>query len=111
MENLRITPSIQRNLLSSTKWFNFFAILGAIGVALMFMGGVGCILAGVLNLGNTFDSAGLIGLGFIYIVLGGVYIYPLNKSFALISNTKNAMYNASQPSLEQSAENLKSILQ
>ena len=39
-----------------------------------------------------------------------LYIYPIKKSFDLIKNTREAMNNASQTSLEDASANFKSIL-
>ena len=104
MENLRITENIQSNLLSATKWLKFMTILGTVGVALIFIIGV------VLLFVPTYDGVPGAIVGVIYMLLTLLYFYPIKKSFDLIKNTRDAMGNASQMSLEQAAANVKSIL-
>lgn len=104
MENLRITENIQSNLLSATKWLKFMTILGTVGVALVFIIGV------VLLFIPTYDGVPGAIVGVIYMLLTLLYFYPIKKSFDLIKNTRDAMGNASQMSLEQAAANVKSIL-
>lgn len=104
MENLRITENIQKNLLSATKWLKFMTILGTVGVALLFIIGI------VLFFIPTYDGVPGAVYGAIYMLLTLLYFYPIKKSFDLIKNTRDAMGNASQMSLEQAAANVKSIL-
>ena len=104
MENLRITEYIQQNLLSATKWLKFMTILGIIGVALVFIAGI------VMLFIPTYDGVPGAIVGVIYMLLTLLYIYPIKKSFDLIKNTREAMNNASQTSLEDASANFKSIL-
>lgn len=101
MENLRITESIQQNLLSAAKWLKFLTVLGTIGMVFI-------ALPGVLFPFYT----GIYGqvIAIIYFAMCALCYYPIKKCYDIVSSTRKAMNNASQDSLELCADNLRSLL-
>ena len=102
MENLKITESIQQNLLSAVKWLKFLTILGTIGMVLI-------ALCGVVSLFLPSYTGGTV-MALMYFVICGLYYYPIKKGYDIVSSTRDAMNNASQDSLELCADNVKSVL-
>ena len=102
MENLKITESIQQNLLSAVKWLKFLTILGTIGMVLI-------ALCGVISLFLPSYTGGT-AMALKSFVICGLYYYPIKKGYDIVSSTRDAMNNASQDSLELCVDNLKSVL-
>ena len=102
MENLKITESIQQNLLSAVKWLKFLTILGTIGMVLI-------ALCGVISLFLPSYTGGT-AMALKFFVIPGLYYYPIKKGYDIVSSTRDAMNNASQDSLELCVDNLKSVL-
>ena len=102
MENLKITESIQQNLLSAVKWLKFLTILGTIGMVLI-------ALCGVVSLFLPSYIGGTV-MALMYFVICGLYYYPIKKGYDIVRSTRDAMNNASQDSLELCADNVKSVL-
>lgn len=55
---------------------------------------------------------GILGVAFgaLYIILAGVYYYPISKTFAQIKNIREALIFDSQMSLEEASSNYYSVL-
>jgi len=106
-EDLKITSSIKKNLLSALKWLKFLTAIATVAVGLLFVIGLAS-----MALGEQIKSLGAIGvsIGFFYLVLSLVYIYPIKKCYDLIAHSKNALKQGKQMSLESSSKDLKRIL-
>lgn len=104
MENLRISESIQDNLLASAKWVNFLTIVCIVMMALVAMAGVSFMFMPSIE--------GVPGkvMGIVYILLPLLYVYPIKKMLSFVRNTRNAMSVASQASLEDSFSDMHSVL-
>lgn len=111
MENLRINEKIQQNLLSSANWLQFITILAAIGAAFMILGGVSLLfmsIAGFAAMGQ--QGAIILICSIVYLVLGGLYIYPIIRSFNLIDNIRKSMKSFSQNALDKASDDFKAIM-
>ena len=91
-----VNQGMKGDLLCSAKWMKFLCIIGCIGVALMVILGIV-----IFAVGSSFGAANTAlgaGMGFLYLILAAIYIYPLIKGFQFANGTKAACLtdNASQ---------------
>jgi len=104
MEELKITDSMKQQLLDAMKWLKFLNIIMTIGVgivvliaiAFLFLPSVSAIPSYVLTI--------------FYLILAAIYLYPLLKSYKLVSSTRKAISENSQMSLEIATGCFRSIL-
>jgi len=106
-EDLKITNSIKKNLLSALNWLKFLTAIATIAVGLLFVIGLAS-----MALGEQIEAFGAVGIvvGFVYLILALAYIYPIKKCYDLIAHSKNALRQGTQMSLEASAKDLKRLL-
>ncbi|MBR5208376.1 MAG: hypothetical protein IKV67_00855 [Paludibacteraceae bacterium] len=104
-KTLLITEKVKNDLLASMKWLKYFAVLGVISMVFMVI--LGLVFLVVDMPSNGIPSA---ALGALYIILAGVYYYPISKTFAQIKNTREALTFDSQMSLEEASSNYYSVL-
>ena len=109
MENLRINEKIQKNLLSSANWLQFISVISAIGIALMVLTAI-CMLFISLTGAMGVQSGVFLLCGILYLVLCGLYIYPLIKSFSLVDNIRKSMKSFTQDALDKATDDFKTIL-
>ena len=104
MEELRISETIQADLLASAKWLNFLAIVCIVMMALVAMAGVSFMLMPSIE--------GMPGkvIGIVYLLLPLLYVYPIKKMLGFVRNTRNAVSVASQTSLEDAFKDMHSVL-
>ena len=99
MENLRITESISKNLLSATKWIKLFTVIATVIAAFI-------LLHAVIAL-TIPEIEGIPGFVFsildlIYLAL--MYYYPIKKGFSVIKHTRASISNEDQEALEIAVE-------
>ena len=112
-----VDETMKADLLSSAKWAKFLLILGAIGVAFLFVMGVAMIVLGgtfpVLNPATPappcFGGLG-IAIGVIYILLALIMIYPLAKGFQFANGVKAACKTGSEAELARGFAGMRSYL-
>ncbi len=106
-EDLKITSSIKKNLLSALNWLKFLTAIATVAVALLFIIGLAS-----MALGEQIEAFGAVGVavGFFYLILSLLYVYPIKKCYDLISHSKNALRQGTQMSLEASSKDLKRLL-
>lgn len=109
-ENLLIINNeIQSYLLETSKWGKFLAIVGYIGMGLLFLLGV------VFFIGfSFFSSVASVGfpiriMGFIYILVSVLYYFPLKYLYNSSIQLKHGVTFANQQAVTSGFENLKSI--
>ena len=104
MEELRISETIQADLLASAKWLNFLTIVCIVMMALVAMAGVSFMLMPSIE--------GMPGkvIGIVYLLLPLLYVYPIKKMLGFVRNTRNAVSVASQTSLEDAFKDMHSVL-
>lgn len=95
---LVFSEEILKNLNTTQKWAKFLAILGFIGVGIMFIAGiVVTLMGGALGfLAEATPSPMVFGsLGLVYVALAVLYFFPLLYLWRFASNVKNTIvYNA-----------------
>lgn len=120
MENLETVEQENRNelvlelhaevfLREGRKWAKFLAILGFIFVGfgalfalLMFIG------AGVAGFASTYSAAPVAGIGFIYLIIIGIYFFPIYYLLQFANKAKEALDTRNSQSLTESFKFLKS---
>jgi hypothetical protein len=107
-----LTSESMELLKTGAKWAKFLAILGFIGTGFM-------ILAALLMMAmSSSGRSGLMGpsipnglIGFIYIVMAGVYFYPTLCLFNFSDKIKKAFITLDNNVLVESFRNLKNMFQ
>lgn len=108
MENLVITDNMKNKLLSSMKWLNAINIITTIGLVYTALSIIMMIFLALLlwinpipnqPYGELMPYIYLI-LSVNYIVMVVTYSFPVVKSYKFVKNTRDALNNASQNSLE-----------
>lgn len=103
MENneLRITDDIKTTLLSASKWLKLMAVVGAVSMAVLVLAAIAmCFLR---TAENTFIAV-------VYIVMALIYVYPLKKMFDIVSTTRTAMTEDSQPQMEEAVKSTHALV-
>jgi len=94
---LTVNESMKADLLSAARWTKFLCIIGCIGMGLMVLVAIlmfflGSTIARAANAYPLMPLGG--GLGFIYLIVAAIYIYPIIKGFQFANGTKKAcLYN------------------
>ena len=106
-----VNNSMKADLLSAAKWAKFLCIVGCIGVALMLIAGLALIVLGS-KLGGAFagSAIGGAGMGFLYLIITAIYIYPLIKGFQFANATKAACLSDDAAQLARGFAGLRSLL-
>jgi len=103
-EELKIDRISKEFLAEAAKWTAFLAILGFIGIGFFF-------IAGLVMLSFSSMSKSMTGsfvMSFVYLLVAGFYIVPINFLYKFSSNMKNALRNNNQSALTNAFEYLKS---
>jgi hypothetical protein len=106
---LTVTTSSKEFLLYASKWANFLAVLGFIGIGLMVLGGLIVMVIGT-SFSSFSTSAAPMGLfGIIYLILAFLYFFPTLYLYNFSQNIQKALTNSNQQNLDLGFENLKSF--
>ena len=92
---LTVNESMKADLLSAARWTKFLCIIGCIGMGLMVLVAILMFFLGstIARAANAYPLLGG-GLGFIYLIVAAIYIYPIIKGFQFANGTKKAcLYN------------------
>lgn len=103
---LTISTQSKSYLLEISKWANFLAILGFVGIGLMVLGGLVAIVAGT-SIPGASGQLGLVGI--IYLAMVAIYFFPTLYLYRFAQKMKIAMNNSSQENLDLGFENLKAF--
>ena len=105
-EELKLTELTKTSLLKAMKWLKFFAVLGVIGIILLIgMAVIFMIIPGQMDLGGYKWIVSVL-----YLLIALLYIYPVRKAFAIVSNTRKAINMNDQMSLELAAKDFHAVL-
>ena len=106
-----VNHTMKGDLLSAAKWAKFLCIVGCIGLALMLIAGLALIVLGS-KLGGAFagSAIGGAGMGFLYLIITAIYIYPLIKGFQFANATKAACLSDDAAQLARGFAGLRSLL-
>lgn len=118
MENLETTEIESKNdlvlevqaevyLRETAKWAKFLAIIGFIFMGLMVLGSL-AVFAFAGSIGSLMPFP-IGGIGFLYLVLAGVYFFPIYYLLQFANKAKLALANNSTQSLTESMKNMKSL--
>lgn len=116
LKTMTIDETMKADLLSSAKWAKFLLILGAIGVAFLFVMGIVMIaLGGTLPIFNPAAPAPFMGgvgiaIGVVYVVLALIMIYPFAKGFQFANGVKAACKTGSEAQLARGFAGMRSYL-
>jgi len=103
-----VNQGMKDDLLCSAKWMKFLCIIGCIGVALMLILGLAMFFVGAsIGGGNTPLGA---GMGFLYLILAAIYIYPIIKGFQFANGTKAACLTDNEAQLARGFSGLSAML-
>jgi hypothetical protein len=102
---LELTERIKNYLLETAKWGKFIAIFGYIGMGLMAVIGL-IMLFGRFpysnNNNSAFSGVPLGFMGFMYLVIAGVYYFPTTFLYKFATKIKNALLYTDQDDLTSS---------
>ena len=113
-ENIVVSNFAKSTLLSISKWVKFLSIVGIVmAVLLIFLGIIFMVAGGTLL--SKFDGGGggpgtFMGgfVGFLYIVIAVLYLYPVLKMLTYSNKMKKAVLYNSQDNYEDALSNFKS---
>lgn len=107
---MTVTESMKSDLLCAAKWAKFLCIVGCVGVAIMLIASLGMIVIGGL-LTKVFPNMPFgPALGFLYLIIAALYIYPLMKGFQFANATKTACLYNDQYQLARGVTGLKDVI-
>ncbi len=104
---MNISEKARQSLNETRKWAYFLSILGFVFIGLIVLGGfsVGTIM-------NEFTDESLpfpgFALGFVYLIIGLVYFFPIYYLFKFSTNMKDALLHNTEENIESAFANLKS---
>jgi hypothetical protein len=106
-----LTDTMLFYLREASPWLRFIGILGFIGCALMFLGGIitAIILFAVSGFADEFDDFPMGIIGLVYSVLAVVTFFPVRFTYSFGTRIRNYQLNNSEQELEQAFKNNKSL--
>lgn len=98
-----LDETAKAHLLETTRWTKFLAIMGfiftglfiVIALAVMTMGSMFSSYPGMEGLGGLGAGFG-VGLGFVYLIIAVIYLYPVYTLFKFSSSMKRGINTGSQ---------------
>ena len=117
MENLEVREEENRNelvleiqaevyLRETRKWTKFFAILGFIFIGLMVFMSIGMFAAS--NMMSAYTSVPMGGIAVFYLLLIGVYFFPVYYLLQFSNKAKEALISRSSQTLTEAMKYIKS---
>lgn len=111
--NLILNEETKSDILKASRWAQFISIVGYVGVAIIFIGGLFTLLASFFyaNLMQTGDELKYIipSLAGIYIVLGLLYFFPVHFLYKMSSNLKKGILQNSQETINLGFKNMSNL--
>ena len=107
---MTVTESMKSDLLCAAKWAKFMCIVGCVGVAIMLIASLGMIVIGGLLTKALPNMPFGPALGFLYLIIAALYIYPLMKGFQFANATKAACLYNDQFQLARGVTGLKDVI-
>ncbi len=107
-DELNITPQIRWNMLKSMRWLKFLVIVISMTVSVLVFVGLVMVLEPLLMGFKKNDILSFI-VGILYLIMMGFYIYPLDKAFTFIKDTRKAM-DGDQLCLAQASQDFLTIV-
>ncbi|MCK3682996.1 DUF5362 family protein [Maribellus sp. YY47] len=112
VKNLEITGDINVHLTDAGKWASFLSVLGFIFIGLIVMGGFVMSLVFAFIPSSAFGGHSIFPfpmflIGFLYLIIGAVYFFPILYLFRFSSRIKQALRFKDQEKLSSAFMNLK----
>ncbi|HMQ07556.1 MAG TPA: hypothetical protein PKC30_09665 [Saprospiraceae bacterium] len=102
-------PEIKDFLLETAKWGKLLAIVGYIGLGIMILLGI-LVLFGFSNFADYSDSFANLGfIGFLYIIIGAVYYFPITYLYKYSIQIRKGMVSHDLNTITSGFQNLKSL--
>jgi hypothetical protein len=104
-----LNNKIKNYLLETSKWGNFLAIVGYIGMGLMVLLAL-IVLLGSASFGQYSEFPfPMKSFGFLYIIIAAIYFFPVTYLYKFSMQIKNGLNSNDSDSLTYGFENLKSL--
>lgn len=104
---MNISEKSEQSLNETRKWTFFLSILGFVLIGLIVIGGfsIGTIMNAVSDESLPFPGY---AMGFIYLIFGGLYFFPIYYLFKFSTHMKEALLHKTEESIDDAFVNLKS---
>ena len=107
---LEVTENSKMYLKTAASWTNFYAIIGFVAIAFLFLAGfimmtTGNVLSG-FGIGTSLKGLSTV-IGLFYIALAVIMVFPMLSLFRFSQNTNNALKNCDVPAMEKALKNMK----
>jgi hypothetical protein len=107
---MTVTEGMKNDLLSAAKWAKFLCIVGCVAVAIIVLLAIFMMFFGAMAskifAGTPFGAA----VGFLYLIVAALYIYPLIKGFQFANATKAACLSNDEQQLARGIAGLNDLL-
>ena len=107
---LTVNERMKFDLLSAAKWAKFLCIMGTIGMVLLVVIAVMMIFFSAVLSGVAPNMPFGAFVGFLYLFMAALYIYPIVKSFQFANRTKAACLTGDENELARGFAGLRSLL-
>ncbi|MBQ7427223.1 MAG: hypothetical protein IJV20_08240 [Prevotella sp.] len=108
---LTVSERMKSDLLSAAKWAKFLCIIGTIGMVLM-------VVIAILMMAFSATLSSVIPnmpfgafMGFFYLIIAAIYVYPIIKGFQFANGTKAACLTNDENELARGFEGLRALFQ
>ena len=107
---MTVTEGMKRDLLSAAKWTKFLCIVGCVGVVIIVLLAIFMMFSGTM-VSKIFAGTPLgAAVGFLYLIIAAIYIYPLMKGFQFANATKAACLSNDEQQLARGIAGLNDLL-
>lgn len=106
-QQLHVDETAKAYLLEAARWAKFISIFGIVVFGLMIMGGVSIMLMGSVIAGAIAMGVSPFTIGFIYIVMSLVYLYPMIALLRFSTRIKMAIVTENHTVLHEAFRFLK----
>jgi len=108
--SMQVNEFMKLELKSAAKWMKFICTVGCVGVAFVVLLGLLLIVLGT-GISQYLADTPLGGaIGFLYLIIAAIYIYPLIKGFQFANATRNACMTDNEAELTRGFEGLNKLL-
>lgn len=112
-----LTANVKNYLIETARWGKFLAILGYIGLGLLFVLSIMMLfgmsflsksLSGMSHIYQT-ESLSLVSMGMIYIIMIAIYFFPIYYLHTFSIRVKTALLTNNVTDMDAAFKNLKSL--
>jgi hypothetical protein len=112
-KGLSMSSEAMEFLYSTAKWAKFLSILGLVGLGLLVLMGfsMGALMNFIPGANESLPPFMSIIFGFLYLVIAGVYLYPLIAMLKFANFSKTAYLDSNSENLTEAFRNIKGSFQ